>query len=174
MKNRFGGLWLTISILFLLTMLTANCANTSAKLPQDISGISIGMEKAAAEQRLSEIAVFEREESKRQQIWRVKDDARFNYIAVGYDEKNQIRYVTAFVDKETEKEKIHFSDVGDLTRAKAEIVAPFHRYIWEVATNEGKPAYQVIVNGDNAEFVTIYSLNKMLTPGEAQETEDDD
>lgn len=152
----------------------AQCAKygLSANLPGDISGIGIGMSKADATRRLQEIAVFERDERKRQQVWRMKDDARFTHIAVGYDTDDRIRYVTAFVDKTKAKERIRYADVGDLAAAKKEIVEPHRRYIWEVPATDGKPAYSVIINGDEPEFVSIYSLSKAVAQKENEEEEE--
>ena len=108
------------------------------------------MSKADAQQRLEEIATFESEGRKVGQLWRLKNDPHFSSVAVDYDKENRVRFVTAFVEKTTAKEKIKFTEVGDLTKAGAEIVEPHYRYIWEV------PA-----EGDNPEFVETYSLAKI-------------
>ena len=163
-----------LSLLFSLA-LTQCASNSSAKnLPQDILGISVGMDKADVQKRLQEIAQFETDLRKRQQLWKLKNDKRFSHVAVGYDNEDKIRYVTAFVDKAIAKERIRFTDVGDLTKAKKEIVAPHHRYIWEVEARRGKPAYQVVVNGDNADFLTIYSLAKKLDASKSKESEEEE
>lgn len=144
---------------------TIQCASntgstTAVNLPGDILGINIGMNKADAVRRLEEIAVFERDERKRQQVWRMKDDPRFSHIAVGYDETGRIRYVSAFVDKATAKARLRFADIGDLSAAKKEILEPHRRYVWQVPASDEKPAYMVVANGDESEFVSIYSLSK--------------
>ena len=161
---------------FAAVILINACGNkakmSSADLPRDILGVSVGMNKDDARKRLEEIAVFERDEPRNQQVWKMKDNSRFGYVAVGYDKENQIRYVTAIVDKDAVKQKIRFSDVGDISTAKQEIVAPHHRYIWEVAATDGKPAYFVNIYGDNAETVTIYSLSKKYEEGEQSEEEE--
>jgi len=134
-------------------------AKTSPDLPKDILGISVGMSKADAQRRLEEIATFESEGRKVGQLWRLKDDPRFSNIAVAYDANNQIRFVTALVEKTTAKQRIKFTEVGDLTKAKAEIVEPHYRYIWEVPAEGGEVAYIVNVYGANPEFVDIYALS---------------
>jgi hypothetical protein len=133
---------------------------SAANLPGDILGINIGMNKADAVRRLEEVAVFERDERKRQQVWRTKDEARFSHVAVGYDEKERVRYITAFVDKAKATERLRFSDIGDLSAAKKEIVEPHQRYIWDVPAKDGKPAYMIVANGDEPELVSIYSLSR--------------
>lgn len=132
------------------------------------------MNKEDAEKHLEEIAVFERDERKRQQVWKLKSDSHFNFIAVGYDENDKIRYATAFADKKTAKEKIRFSEVGDLLKAKQEIVEPHYRYIWEVPANGERPAYFVNIYGDNAEFVTTYTLSKIYQPGELKDSDEEE
>ena len=140
---------LVFTVVILLTILQCS-AKIAPNLPKDILGISIGMSKADAQQRLEEIATFESEGRKVGQLWRLKNDPHFSSVAVDYDKENRVRFVTAFVEKTTTKEKIKFTEVGDLTKARAEIVEPHYRYIWEV------PA-----EGDNPEFVETYSLAKI-------------
>lgn len=155
-----------------LPLITLQCGGTKTvqNLPHDILGISVGMNKADAQKRLEEIAVFERDERKRQEIWKMKDTARFGNIVVGYDKDDRIRYVTAFVDKDAVKEKIRFSEVGDLSTSKQEILKPHYRYIWEVPANENKPAYFVNIYGDNPEFVTTYTLARLYQPDELKKS----
>ncbi len=127
------------------------------------------MNKEDATQRLQEIALFERDERKRQQVWKMKDASRYSHVAVGYDQKNQVRYVTAFVDKAAAKERVRFADVGDLSKAKKEIVEPHYRYIWDVPAAEGKPAYSVIAYGDEPEFLSSCSLSSGTKTEESKE-----
>lgn len=161
---------LGIVIVILLTM--THCANkTASDLPKDILGISIGMDKAEAQKRLEQIAQFESEDRKTGQLWLLKNDPHFNNIAVGYDADNQIRFVTALVEKTTAKERMRFSDVGDLSVAVKEVVGPHHKYFWDVPANENKPDYQIFAYGNEPEFLTIYSLSKKIKPGESEEKE---
>jgi len=151
---------LVFTVVILLTTLQCS-AKIAPNLPKDILGISIGMSKADAQQRLEEIATFESGGRKVGQLWKLKNDPHFSSIAVDYDKENRVRFITAFVEKTTAKEKIKFTEVGDLTKAKAEIVEPHHRYVWEVPAEGDKPAYVVNVYGVDAEFVENYSLAKI-------------
>lgn len=161
---------LTFSVLLILSIIASACsANKTTGLPKDLLGLSIGMSKEQAQRRLEEIATFESEARKVGQLWRLKNDPHFSSVAVDYDKENRIRFVTAFVEK-TAKEKIRFTDVGDLTKARAEIIEPHYRYIWEVPGTDDKPAYFVNVYGDNPEFVTTYSLAKMIDPQQSGNT----
>lgn len=158
----------------LITALAGACATRSAlELPGDILGISIGMNKADARKHLEEIAEFERDEKKQQQIWRLKNDARYSHVVVGFDRSEQVRYVTAFADKS--KERTRFSDVGDLSAAKAEILEPHRKFIWEAAPEGEKPAYFVEAYGNEKDFLSSYSLSKKMTnESRAEEEEESD
>ena len=170
-NSYFGQLVLVLCVCITIAAM-AQCANHSqsaVNLPRDILGISVGMNKQDASRRLEEIAVFERGERKRQQVWKMKDASRYSHVAVGYDEKDHIRYITAFVDTALAKERIRFSDLGDLSKAKKEIVEPHHRYTWEAPAIEGKPAYFVIAYGSEPEFLSSCSLSKRTTTEESEE-----
>lgn len=166
------GLFLFVGIILPFVFLQCGGKKANAEFPHDISGISVGMNKADAQKRLEEIAVFQRDERKNQQVWKMKDASRFGHIAVGYDKENKIRYITAFVDKDAVKDKIRFSDVGDISTAKQEILQQHHRYIWEVPAKDNKSAYFVNIYGDNPEFVTTYSLAGISKPDESEKEEE--
>ena len=164
-----------LSVLILLMLAGIQCATRSAtEPPRDILGIGIGMTRADVQKRLEEIAFFERSERKNQQVWRLKDDPHYSHLAVGYDANNQIRYITAFADKA--KTQIPFSDIGNLSKAKKEIIEQHHTYVWEVPATGASPAYFVNVYGDNPKFLTTCSLSKKSTPNksEAEEEEEED
>ncbi len=172
-RENFGlGAMLLLSLVFL-----SGCSKPAPALPKDLFGISVGESRDEAQKRLSEIATFERDEEKRQQVWQLKNDPRFYKMAIGYDRENRVRYITAFVEKATAKERVRFTDVGDLGSAKKEILEPHHRYIWDVAgegEEEGKPDYQVNVYGDNPDFVTIYTLAEKFDPNRLREEQEDE
>jgi len=155
------GLGGSIVIILMMTQCTAR---TAPALPKDILGISVGMNKDAAQKRLSEIGELQSEDRETGNLWQLKDDARFRNLVVAYDAENRIKFVTALVDEKTAKERVRFSEIGDLDTAKKEVVAPNHRYTWEVAA-DGKPTYTVSVYGTNPEHLTIFSLTKPVEPG---------
>lgn len=169
------GLTLPFLLLLLLTM--PQCARiqqqSSVQLPADILGIYVGMKKEDANKRLGEIATFERNERKQQQMWRLNNDTRFSHLAVGYDKEDKVRYVTAFVDATTAKERIRFSDVGDLSKAKNEILEPHYRYIWDVPPVNGRPAFSVNIYGDNPQSLSFYSLSKKFEPAKPKAEENE-
>lgn len=163
-KNILNALGLSICIVILLTM-TQCAGRTVSDLPKDILGISVGMNKESVERRLREIGKLEREEPKRQQVWSLRNDPSYAYLAVGYDENNLLNYVTA-IAKPRDGQAVRYTDVGDLSTAKKEVFEPNHRYIWEVPANGDAPAYLVTVQGTTPEVLSLYTLSK--TPDGSQ------
>ena len=168
MKQIFGKSFAAY-VLIALLLIMPQCASktATAQLPKDIFGISVGMNKDDAEARLREIADFKREERKRQQVWYLKDDPSFGYLAFGWDENSQVRYVTAIAKPKGGK-LIPYTDIGDISKAKQEITGPNHRYTWEIPAQDGKPAYLLIVHGKTPEHLSMYTLSKMFDAEEEE------
>lgn len=138
-------------------------------LPTEIRGVSLNASRSETEARLKEIGKLESEGRKTGQLWRLRDDAQFSHLVVGYDKENRVKFVTGIVDKKTAREAIKFSDVGDVQQARKEITPPHHKYIWEIPPHDGNEAYFVNVYGDNPEQVTIFSINKKPEQKEIEE-----
>lgn len=148
-------------ILFLAANCTAN-QSASVGLPRDILGISLNQDKESAAARLNEIAVFERDDRRQQEVWKLKDNPRFSHLLVGFDSEKKLRYVTA-VAKEKGGTKMRYDEVGDTKTAKQEMPDPNRRYIWLIEGKAGETARTVIAQGNNPEFLSTYSITK--TPG---------
>ena len=106
---------LVFTLVILLTIMQCS-AKVAPNLPKDILGISVGMNKADAQRRLEEIAQFESEDRETGQLWRLKNDPRFRNIAVAYDANNQIRFVTALVERKRRRNECALDEVGDLAK----------------------------------------------------------
>ena len=160
------GLIIVISILF------GACATKSAlELPRAILGIGIGMKRADVQKHLKELAEFERDDRKQQQIWRLKNDPRYSHVALGFDKSGEVRYITVFADKS--KERTRFSDIGDLSAAKKEILEPHRKFIWEVGPTGENPAYIVEAYGNEQDFLSSYSLSKKIAAAQPEEEEEE-
>src|SRR5205085_6920420 len=120
---------------------------------------------------LNEISDLKRTERARQKVWKLRSNPQFNYIGVGYDSDEKVRYITAVADPGAAK-RMAFTEVGDISDATKEIVEPHHRYIWTVKAEGETPAFFVKVYGDNPQFVTIFTLSKVNGPGTADEDDD--
>lgn len=155
-----------------LSLFATQCggAKTNLDLPNDIFGISPGMNKEDAVRHLKEIGKLSREEEKRQQVWSLKNDPTYGYLAVGYDKDDQVRYVTAFAKPKDGQPK-RFDQIGDLAKAKKEVTGPNHRYIWEIPVQKGKPEYSVTAQGDNADNLSMLTLSKPVGVDEDEEKE---
>ena len=152
-------------VLIIFLLVSTHCAaktETTAELPKDLRGISVGMSKTDARPRLEEVADFVSEDRKTGQLWQLKNDPYFRHLAIGYDKENKVRFVTGLVDAATAKQRMRFADVGDLSKAEREINEPHHRYYWKVEAADGKPAYFVNIYGADPEFLSTYSLSEVL------------
>lgn len=165
-----------LTVLFSLINVVAAACSISQKPATEFLGLRVGMDKAVAKAHLNEISTFSRSEGRSQEIWKLNDNARFDTVAVGFRE-DKIRYVTAFVNKEEATDRVPFSSVGDLKKAKAEVMEPHHRYDWSVPASGAESACSITAYGDDPEFLTIYTVAERLDPGSGEtesEEEDDD
>lgn len=160
-----------LSALLLMTMQCAANSETAPVLPDDIFGVKLGTDKTAAENLLRKVGELKNEAEKRQQVWTLNNDAHFDSLAIGYNRENRVRYITAFYEGKA-SERMRFTDVGDVSKAKKEVTEPHHRYSWEVPANDANPAYIVTIYGTDKEYLTTYSLAEK--PGQNKEEEDED
>ena len=150
------------------------CTTSRAAVPNgDLLGLLVNEPRPAAEQRLNEIGKLERTESGRQEIWMLIDDTRFSSVAVGFDKKGRVRYITAFVDKTKAKDRIAFSSVGDISKAKSVVLPPHYRYIWEIKGPNDALSYLVNVYGDDPDYLTMYTLSRFGPSDNDGENDDD-
>lgn len=170
--NRFVLALLLVGAVGVLTQ-CAKSIESAIKQPRDVMGIYVGMEKDAATRRLAEIAKLKETNRKQGQLWTIRvEDTRLSDIGVAYDKENRVRFVTAFIDKQKARERIRYSDLGDLTAAKTEIVGNNKRYLWEVPARDGRPGYFVDAHGDEPDFVSFYVLAKKTAAGEKPEEDE--
>lgn len=167
-----GSKGVSIFLLLMLVVFASSCSSSTAtaNLPKDVLGISIDMSKDDAERRLREIGKFSRNDVKRQQVWSVRDNPHFGYIAIGFDRENRVSYVSA-IAKIVDGKPMRFAEVGDIKTAKAEIVGANHRYEWEVPARDGSPPHSVIVLGNNADNLSMLTLAKFVVGKEEDEEE---
>ena len=171
--NKYVGKTIAIITLNILLLTVLQCSNEDVvELPKDIFGISVGMDKESAEQKLKGIAKLIRVEKKGQEVWAIKNDPSFGYLALGYNKENKVRYVTAFT-KLTDGKSIKPEEIGSLSDAKHEIVGPNYTYTWSVSPNENESAYRILVQGNNPENISFYSLSALNDQNEEEEERDE-
>jgi len=141
---------------------------SAAASPAELLDLAIGMNKDVAEHHLLTIAQLQRKEDGRQEVWRLNNDPRFGTLAVGFDRSDHVSYITAFVDKATVRERIAFASVGDVAAAKSEILPPHYRYIWT------RQDQTITAYGDDPTYLTIYTLSRSPSAGDAALSAEDD
>jgi hypothetical protein len=163
------------AILIVLVLAVSQCAvkQPATELPRDILGISVGMNRAAAEPRLKEIGKLIRLEKKRQEIWTLKSDPRFGHLVVGYDKEDKIRYVSAFA-KPKDGTPVKPSEIGNLSEARHESVQASYSYIWQAPARDGKPPYVVTVLGNQPEILSQLSLSNVIDENAPKEEEEEE
>lgn len=129
------------------------------------------MPKAEVQKRLQEIGKLERTEEKGQEIWQVKD-ARFSHVAIGFDKKEMLRYVTAVARVDKEGKTVGYGEIGDPTSARQVGDPKINNFIyeWSLPAEKGDPEMLVIVRGRDPKFLSTYSLKRV--GGEMAEDED--
>jgi hypothetical protein len=142
--------------------LFVSCASTTPM--RDLQGIRLGMPRDEVRSALASTATFGRQERKRQEVWTLNNDPRFASLIIGYDEKWNVRFVTA-VAKE-DGPAVAYADVIDLQRAEHRSAGTSHTYTWTTGT----PPYSVIAIG-TPERVQYLSLK--MHPIVKEEEEED-
>lgn len=163
---------LFIASVLCAALVTAWATNVEAAKPKEprreILGIELDMKKEKAEKRLRKIATFERNDRRRQEIWKLRDNRKYTHLILAYDMEGRVRYVTAVADENGER--VRYSDVADINLAKQDgnpQVNNFN-YIWEVAARGKRPRYIVSARGRDPQYLTTYSV-KRLEGDEEQE-----
>lgn len=149
----------TVFALGLSALLVVIAAQSKTKEPpRDILGIRIGMSADDAHKRLEKLGRLDREERKRQEVWVLADDPRFSHLLLGFDQDGGVRYVTALA---RDARQVRYSDVLDTKRAKVTSGVRNYHYTWEVAARDRRPAYQVMAQGSDPDYLSSYSLKKL-------------
>lgn len=152
-----------IFLLFLmiagLLIFSASCKQNTVQTPHDVLGIYIGMSKADVDKHLPSIANFVRRERKRQEVWLLREDKHFHNVAVGYDQDDRVRYVTAFVPSDA-AEKIRYDQFGDLNKAAKNPLMGNQEFAWEMPAQNDRDKYVLIVRGIDPNFANALILKR--------------
>jgi hypothetical protein len=145
-----------------LGLLLGICILASAAAPQkprpEIMGIVLGMSRKNARTRLQAMGTLERETSKRQEVWVLKDQ-RISHLLVGYDADFSVRYVTAIA--RTGGPRISYREVADMTTAERMHNQGNYKFTWEVAARPGQFAYLMIAHGRDPQYLESYSVKRL-------------
>jgi hypothetical protein len=145
--------------LYMLLLLIVACTEVWAKeLPSNVLGIRINMSKEMSHRRLQRLGHLVREEPGRQEVWKLEKEPHFASVLIGYDQDNEVRYVTAIAREGGTR--ILYGSIGNLRKAYAEKTPVHSTYTWEVEARGKSPAYFVIVMGRDPQYLTSLSLKK--------------
>lgn len=159
-------------ILLLSLLILTQCSKSVPESSKNILGVSIGMNKTEAERHLREVGQLERIEVKHQEVWALPENTRYSRVALGYDEDDKIRYVTAFARHQENTTQIRYEDFGDMKTARQNVFLAGKEYVWEVPAQNDKPGFFIIIRGSDPTYAMTASLMKSGAPKESEKDED--
>ena len=161
-----------VSILFLFLSLGMLGSISAETLARQILGVRLSMSEEEAHTRLREIGSMVREESLSQEVWKVRDPNYAN-ILIGYAKDGKLRYVTAVARTDKEGERVAYSAIGDLKKAKqaGDSKIKVYNYQWHLPAEKAEPETMVFAIGRDPEHLDTYSLKRL---GEGAKAEDND
>jgi hypothetical protein len=147
-----------IGLGLLLTVFAAGVRPAIAKdLPRDVLGVRPGMSEQEVRRRLNKIGREQMAERMKHGVWEVSD-SHISYVGVRFDNKTRVvRWVTAIARKDV-KDRLRYSDIGDLKRAQYKTDGTNHTYIWRVPARGKHPGYVLEALGSDPQYLTSYRL----------------
>lgn len=158
------------SLLLVAVLLKTQAA--PQKLQRQILGVHLNMTKDEVHKRLQEIGTFERDERKRQEIWKVRDES-FSHLIVAFGKNEKLRFITAVAREDKEAKHVEYSKVGDLKKARQAGDPRINNfnYEWDLPAEKGDPATLIMARGRDPKFLATYSLKRL---GDDEAAEDSD
>jgi hypothetical protein len=144
--------------LCVLVALAGLVSAAQAKVKPEIMGVSLEMDREAAQSRLKALGQLEKEDRKRQEVWAIKDP-RISHLLVGYDADNRVRYVTAIA--RTNGPRIRYQEIAEVKTAQRSNYQGNYRFTWEIPERRGQFAFVVIAHGRDPNFLDSYSIKKV-------------
>jgi hypothetical protein len=129
---------------------------------RDILGLRIGMTKEEAQVRLQKIGRLQREERKRQEVWEIRDPY-FSHLIVQFDKgTKQVHFVTAVAREDAKRERMRYSDVGELkhARQKGQAAKKNYRYEWGLEAAGKDPKVNIVAWGRDPQYLQYYSIER--------------
>lgn len=147
-----------IGLGMLLTVFVVSVQPAEAKdPPRDVFGVSPGMNADEARRRLNKIGRVQTAERMKHEVWEV-NDLRVAHVGVRFDINTKVvRWVTAIARTDA-RNRLRYSDMGDLKQAQHKTDGINHTYIWRVAARSKRPAYVFEALGNDPQYLTSYRL----------------
>lgn len=142
---------------FGLLLLAAPCLAGSGGGRPEILGLHLGMSQGDAHGRLKALGRLEKEEKRRQEVWKLEPGQPYAHLIVAFDkERARIRFVTAVAHDQGPR--IRYRDVVDTRRARLDLTPASRTYTLRVPAKGGRPAYVIRAIGSDPTFLKYYSI----------------
>lgn len=147
-----------IVLCLLVTVFAVGTQSAVAKEPpRDVFGVRPGMTEIEARRLLDKVGHPQVNERMKHAVWEV-EDSRISFVGVRIDAKTKVvRWITAIARADA-KERLRYSDLGDLARAQHKTDGTNHTYIWRVPARGKQPAYVFEALGNDPQYVNSYRL----------------
>jgi len=148
-----------IAIAICCLLLFAPACATVVEPKPEILGIRLGMSREEAHARLREIGQLEKEERRQQEVWRLTGAPFYSHLMVAYNkEYTSVRYVTAVAAEQGQR--LRYSDVVDLARARKETTPASHAYTQEMPARADRPGFIAKAIGADPTYLKYYSVER--------------
>lgn len=150
-----------LSLLFVMSGFAVE-ASSPKEPAREIFGVRIGMVAEDARTQLKKIGRLQREERKRQEVWEIRDP-RFSHVIIQFEKGTQlVHFVTAVARADAQAEKMRYSDVGELKKARqrGEAAKKNFRYEWGLEAAGKDPKVQIVAWGRDPQYLQYYSIER--------------
>ena len=152
----------TTSIFFLLishALVMQEVTASAQRVPGQPLGLQLGMSEESAHQQLKKIASQQKEEREEeeggeQEVWILKNDAKFSYVIAKFSSEHRLILFTAVA----RPQQVRYSDLANLNTAAKASDGHNYSYKWKVEPGKGARAYVINARGNSPEFLTSYSV----------------
>jgi len=146
-----------ISLPLLLIFSGARAA--PAKPLSEAFGLRLGMSEESVHKRMRRIATQQKEEREEeeggeQEVWILKKDSHYNYLLTKFSREHRLIFVTVVAHPS----RVRYSDLGETKDASVANDGMNYSYKWKIPARGKESAVLLIARGNNAEFLTSYSL----------------
>jgi hypothetical protein len=122
-------------------------------------GLQLGMTEEAAHRRLKKVATQQKEEREEQEggeqeVWILKQDAKFNYVIAKFNREHRLILITAVA----RPRQVKYAELASLDSAAKASDGQNYSYKWKVEPGKGARAYVINARGSSPEFLTSYSV----------------
>jgi poly-D-alanine transfer protein DltD len=146
-------------LLLIISLATQTFAAGAQRAPRPPFGLRLGMSEEAAQERLRKIATKQQEEREEeeggeQEVWILKQDAKYNYLIAKFSSEHRLILITVVA----RPNQMRYADLASLNTASKASDGQNYSYKWKVELGKGERAYVINARGSSPEFLTSYSV----------------